>query len=96
MRKALIPVLFVFCGALTSRLWSSIGIPGGVCQAEIVGAIATPLFTCVGMELLAREVAGPALHSPAAHLVDTQNVREGLASFVLEAVQFQIQQNREK
>ena len=80
MRKALIPLLFVVCGALTSRFWSSVGIPDGVCQAEIVGAVATPLLTCVGTDLLAREVAEPALKSAAAHLVDMQNVH--LASFL--------------
>jgi len=30
---------------------------------EIVGAVAVPLFACVGTELLAKEVADPALES---------------------------------
>jgi hypothetical protein len=96
MRKALIPALFVVCGALTSKLWSDIGISDAVCQAEIFGAVATPLLTCVGTELLAREVTEPALHSAALQRVDIQNVRNDLASFLLEAVQFQLQQNGEK
>jgi len=63
MRKALIPALFVICGVLASRFWSTIGVTDEDCKVEIVGAVAVPLFACVGTELLAKEVADPALES---------------------------------
>jgi hypothetical protein len=61
MRKALIPALFVICGVSASRFWSTIGVTDEECKVDIVGAVAAPLFACVGTELLAKEVADPAL-----------------------------------
>jgi hypothetical protein len=63
MRKAFIPALFVICGVLASRFWSTIGVPDGVCPVEMAGAVATGLLACTGTELLAKEVADPALES---------------------------------
>jgi hypothetical protein len=96
MRKALIPALFVICGLVASRFWSSIGVPDGVCPVEMVGAVATGLLACTETELLAKDIEDPAFESAALYLVDSVRVRDNFTSFLSGTIEFRVHENKEK
>jgi hypothetical protein len=96
MRKALIPALFVICGVLASRFWSTVGAPDGVCQAEMVGAVATGLLACAGTDLLVKELGDPALGSAVLNRMNVQSMQNNFGSFLSGTIEFQLQENKEK
>ena len=57
MKRALIPGLFVVCGALASIAWRTVELPCQLSKLEIASAAVSPLLRCAANELFTRDVA---------------------------------------
>jgi len=62
MKSALIPGLFLVCGALASAAWRTVELPCRVSKLEIASAVTSPLLRCVADELFTREAAFSAVN----------------------------------
>jgi hypothetical protein len=81
MRKAVIPVIFVVCGALASSLWSKVRFPFGVPKLDIVSGSASDLgfWALRGGFQFAKEVPGsPRCVVPVLFRVVLRKAFEGL------------------
>jgi hypothetical protein len=57
MKRALIPAVFVVCGAFASVAWRTVELPCQVSRLEIASAIASPILRCLANELFTHELA---------------------------------------